>query len=75
MVVIQTLFTNLTPLNGLFTNCDICLVSRYLGVIVTGATCGAGNAHSGHLFHPLWGVHDFTHSLYIHYIISQFKDK
>ena len=20
-------------------------------------------------FHPLWGVHDFTHSLYIHYIL------
>ena len=36
MIVIQTLFTNLTPpchmLNGLFTNCDIWLVSSYFGV-------------------------------------------
>ena len=25
-------------------------------------------------FHTLWGVHDFNHSLYIHYIICQSKD-
>ena len=31
-------------------------------VIVTGATCGAGNAHSfrNTWFHSFWGVHDFT---------------
>ena len=36
--------------------------------IVTGATCGVGNAHSfrNTWFHSLWGVHDFTHSLYIY---------
>ena len=39
--------------------------------IVTGATCRAGNAHDlqNTWFHSLWGVHDFTHSLYIHYIL------
>ena len=56
--------------NGLFTNYDISLVSSYLGLIVTCAACGAGNAHSfrNTWFHSFWGVHDFTHSLYIHYI-------
>ena len=35
---------------------------------MTGATCGAGNAHSyrNAWFYSRWGVHDFTHSLYIH---------
>ena len=87
MVVTQTLFTNLTPL------CYICLmicsmtvtydwswlVSSCFDEIVTGATCGAGIAHSfrNTWFHSLWGVHDFTHSLYIYivyYWICQFKD-
>ena len=38
---------------------------------MTGATNGAGNAHSfwNTWFHSLWGVHDFTHSLYIHHIL------
>ena len=43
-----------------------------------GATCGAGNAHyfRNTWFHSLWGVHDFTHSLYIYiyYRICQSKD-
>ena len=64
-------------LNGMFTKCDIWLVSSYFAWIVTGATCGAGNAHSfrNTRFHSLWGVHDFTHSLYIqiiYYGICQF---
>ena len=76
MVVIQTLFTNSTPL------CNICwrvcsLTVTYdwfaviLGKIVTGATCGAGNYHPflNTWFHSLWGVHDFTQSLYIHCIL------
>ena len=25
-------------------------------------------------FHSLWGVHDFTHALYIHYIVCQYTD-
>ena len=81
MVVIQTLFTNLTPL------CHICwmvclLTMTYsmtsfqlFGVnrarwIVAVATRGARNAHSFRKtwFHSLRGVHDFTHSLYIHYV-------
>ena len=43
---------------------------------MTGTTCGAGNTHSFRYtgFHTLWGVHDFTHSLYIHYRICQSKD-
>ena len=47
-----------------------------LGQIVIGATCGAGNSHSfwKTWFHSLWGVHNFTHLLYIHYIICQIKD-
>ena len=61
-------------LNGLFTICDIWLVSSYLGVNRDGCTCGAGTAHSfrNTWFHSLWEVHDFTHSLYslyIHYIL------
>ena len=64
-------------LKSLFTNCEIWLVSRYYCMwIVTGATCGAGNANCFRktLFHSLWGVHDFTHSLYqlyIHYRICR----
>ena len=44
--------------------------------IVMGDTCGAGNAHSfrNTWFQSLWGVHDFTHSLYIHYRICQSWD-
>ena len=55
-----------TYAEGLFTNCDIWLVS----------TCVAGNGRSfrNTWFHSLWGVHDFTHSLYMHYIICQSKD-
>ena len=58
-------FTNLTLL------CHIC--SSCFASIVTGATCGAGNVHSfrNTCFHSLWGVHDFTRSLYIHYRICQ----
>ena len=54
-VVIQTLFTNLTllchliMLKGLFSNCGISLVSSKYKCIVTGATCGAGNALPEHL--------------------------
>ena len=42
-----------------------------LSLHVTGAPRGAGNAHSfrNTRFHSLWGVHDFTHSFYIHYIL------
>ena len=70
MVVIQTLFTNL------FTDCDKWLVSSYFKWIVTGATRGTGNAHSfqNTWFYSLWGVHDSTHSLYIHYRICQSKE-
>ena len=57
-------------LKGLFSNCGIWLASRY---IVTGATCGAGNAHSfwNIWFYSHWRVHDLTQSvilLYIHYV-------
>ena len=54
-------------LNGLFTNCDIRLVSSYLVWIVTGATCGAENSHSfrNTWLLSLWGVHDLP----IHYIL------
>ena len=45
-------------------------------MLVTGARCGAGNAHSfrNTWLHSLWGVHDFTHSFYIHYTMYQSKD-
>ena len=51
-------------------------VPSYIVSIVTGATCRAGNAHSfrNTLSHSLWEVHNFTHSLYIHYIIGQSWD-
>ena len=73
MVVIQTLFTDLTllchVLKGLFTNCDTWRVSSYFEWILTGATCEAGNAHyfRNTWFHSLWKIHNCTHSLYIHY--------
>ena len=61
-------------LKGLFTNYDKWLVCSYY-LIVTGATCVAGNAQliisrTPH-FIPFRVVNDFTHSLYIHYIICQ----
>ena len=68
MVVIRTLFTNLTLL------CHICwkvcsptvtrLFSSYLGI--NRATCWAGNSHSfqNTWFHSLWGVHGFTHYVF-----------
>ena len=42
----------------------------HMHIIVMGATFAAGNAHSfrNTRFHSLWGVHEFTHSFYIHYI-------
>ena len=63
-------------LKGLFNSCDIWLVSSYFVYIVTGATCGAGNAQSFRKtwFHSVLGVHDFTHSLYMHSGICKSKD-
>ena len=60
-------------LKGLFTSCDIWLVSIYFGWIVMDATCGTGNDHSfrNTWFHSLWGVPDFTHSLDMHYRMCQ----
>ena len=52
-----------------------CSIS-WLLFMITGATRGSGNAHSfrNTWFHSLWGVYDFTHSLYLHYRICQSKD-
>ena len=49
-------------LKSLFTNCYIWLFFSYFELIVQGATCGTGNAHSflNTWFHSLCGVHDFT---------------
>ena len=58
--------------NRLFTNCDIRLVSSYLGYIVAGATChdvGQEMLTLSGTPDSLWGFHDSTHSLYIHYIL------
>ena len=44
---------------------------KIFGVYQDGISCGVGNAHSFRnvCFHFLWGVQDFTHLLYIHYIL------
>ena len=53
-------------------NLVVMYISSCLGYIVTGATCGEGNAHSfrNTWFHTLW-VHDFTNSLHILGCLSQ----
>ena len=78
MVVIQTFWhVCVTYVEGSFTNIDM-TGFQYFEWMVTGATCGAGNAHSfqNTWFHCLWVVHDFTHSLYmlIHYRVWQSWD-
>ena len=79
MVVIQTLFTNLTLL------CHICwrvcsptvtcdwFPANFLSKSWRVPPVGAGNAHyfRNNWIHSVWGIHDFTHSLYIHYIMFQ----
>ena len=68
MVVIQTVCTNVTLLcthvwKGLFTDCAIVMGAHVEQEILT----RSGTPD----FTPIWGVHDFTDSLYIHYIICQ----
>ena len=71
MVIIHTLFTNLTLLWHICWRVYSTTVTfDWFAVFflnVTGATCGAGNAHSfwNTWLHSLWDVHYFTHSLYI----------
>ena len=62
--------------NNIFSSYRLWLVSSYFDLIVMGATWGARNAHSfrNTWFHSLWGVYEYTHSVYIHYIICQSKD-
>ena len=77
MVAIQTLFTNLTPL------CHICLMICSLTMtydwfpVVLCKSWRVLCSFRNTWFHSLWGVHDFTHSLYIcivHVWICQFND-
>ena len=67
MIVIQTLFTNLTLM------CHICWRFVHQLWHMTGFhMCGRnlnGRSFRNTWFHSLWGVHDFTHSLYMYYII------
>ena len=62
-------------LEGLFTNCDTWLVSIFW-VNRDGCRMWAGYVHSflNTWLPPIWRVHDFTHSLYIHYWICQLLD-
>ena len=71
MVVIQTLFTNLTPLCHIYWMvCSLTVTYDWFPVIwvnrdgyhMWGRKC---SLFPEHLIHSLWGVHEFTHSLYI----------
>ena len=82
MVVIQTLITNFTllyTLKGLITKCGIWLVSSYCESSRAPHVCGGRkrtlrSSFRNAWFHLLWGVHDFTYSLYILHRMCQYWD-
>ena len=76
MVVIQSLFTNLTPLGHIcWMVCSLTVTYDWFPVIwrrswrvhMWDRKCS--HSFRNTWFHSLWGVHDFTHSLYIYIYI------
>ena len=72
-----TLFTNLKlPCHICWRVCSPSVTYYWFPVILYESWYGAANAHSFRKtwFDSIWGVHDLTHSLYVHYIIYQSQD-